>query len=142
MKIPGVLLVEDDQIDAQAVLRAFKKNKIANPVTVVRDGNEALQALRRQGEYASVPRADLVLLDLNMPGMNGIDFLSELRSDPELKRIIVIVLTTSDLDKEKVEAYDLNVAGYILKSKVGENFVDLLMMLDCYWRIVEFPPQD
>jgi CheY-like chemotaxis protein len=137
-----MLLVEDDQVDAQAILRAFKKNKIANPVEVVQDGREALQALRCQGKYESLSRPDLVLLDLNMPGMNGIEFLSELRSDPDLKRIIVIVLTTSDLDKDKVEAYNLNVAGYILKSKVGENFVDLLTMLDCYWRIVEFPPQD
>lgn len=109
---------------------------------LVGDGREALEALRCQGEYASVPRADLVLLDLNMPGMNGIEFLSELRRDPELKHTIVIVLTTSDLDEDKVEAYNLNVAGYILKSKVGEGFVDLLAMLDCYWKIVEFPPND
>jgi CheY-like chemotaxis protein len=84
-------------------------------------------------------RPYLILLDLNMPRMNGIEFLAELRSDPQLRSSIVFVLTTSNAEEDKVESYGYNVAGYIVKSEVGHRFVNLITMLGHFWRIVEFP---
>lgn len=134
-----ILLVDDNEVDIEAVLRAFSRHRIANPVTVAHDGLEALQALRGTGVPA-LARPHLVLLDLAMPRMNGIEFLDALRADPELKDTIVFVLTTSASDEDKVASYDHNVAGYIVKKDVGEGFVRLVTLLDHYWRIVEFPP--
>ena len=135
-----ILLVDDDDIDAEAVRRALKKYKIANPVRWVSNGIEALRALRGQSEQESLPRPYLVLLDLNMPRMNGLEFLETLRADEDLKDSIVFVLTGSDATRDKIQAYRLNVAGYLVKSRVGEDFVNLVHMLNHYWRIVEFPP--
>lgn len=135
-----VLLVEDDEVDAEAVERGFRKQRISNPFTVVSNGIEALAKLRATGEER-LPRPYMVLLDLNMPQMNGIEFLSELRTDETLKRSVVFVLTTSNRDEDKVAAYDAQVAGYLLKSRAGEDFVNLLDMLNAYWRIVEFPSE-
>lgn len=134
-----VLLVEDDEIDAEAIGRAFHRAKIANPIVHVTDGLEALEALRGASEESSLKRPYIVLLDLNMPRMNGIEFLEEVRKDAALQDSVVFVLTTSDDDRDKVAAYQKQVAGYVLKSKAGEDFVQLLGMLDHYWRIVELP---
>lgn len=134
-----ILLVDDNEVDIEAILRALKRQRIVNPVTVAHDGVEALQALRGIGQ-PRLPRPNLVLLDLAMPRMNGIEFLDALRADRELKDTIVFVLTTSASDEDKVASYDHNVAGYIVKEDVGEGFVRLLTLLDHYWRIVEFPP--
>ncbi|MEN1678210.1 MAG: response regulator [Planctomycetota bacterium] len=134
-----ILLVEDDQIDAEAIKRAFRKARIANPIQVVSDGLAALERLRdKTGE--GVSRPFLILLDLNMPRMNGIEFLEELRNDKELHNCVVFVLTTSDDDRDKVAAYDQHVAGYMVKSKAGEDFINLIGLLDHYWRVVEMPP--
>ncbi|MEM6329335.1 MAG: response regulator [Planctomycetota bacterium] len=135
-----ILLVEDDQIDAEAIRRAFVKARIANPIEVVPDGVEALKRLRGDGGAEKLGQPYLVLLDLNMPRMNGIEFLEELRQDIELRPSIVFVLTTSDDDRDKLAAYDKQVAGYMVKSKAGEDFVKLIGMLDHYWRVVEMPP--
>lgn len=135
-----ILLVEDDQIDAEAIRRAFRRHKIANPLVVVKDGLDAIARLRGEDGEAPVRRPYLVLLDLNMPRMNGIEFLEELRQDAALHDSVVFVLTTSDDDRDKVAAYDRHVAGYMVKSKAGEDFMKLIGMLDHYWRVVEMPP--
>lgn len=135
-----ILLVEDDDVDAEAIVRAFRKQKIANPVTIVADGLEALDVLRGKGNRERLPRPYLILLDINMPRMNGIEFLQELRKDAELERSIVFMLTTSNRDEDKLAAYDEQIAGYLVKARAGEEFADLISMLNSYWRVVEFPP--
>lgn len=131
-----ILLVEDDEVDVMNVRRAFKRNNILNPLFVAGDGIEALEKLR--GELAQTERR-LVLLDLNMPRMNGIELLRELRADPQLRSLPVVVLTTSNDDRDRVNAYDLNVAGYLLKPVTFINFVELMAALNKYWTLVEMP---
>jgi CheY-like chemotaxis protein len=132
----NVLLVEDDDVDVMNVKRAFKKNHIANPLWVAGNGLEGLEVLRG----AEMPRERrLVLLDLNMPKMTGIEFLRELRADPDLQGTPVVVLTTSDDERDRVEAYNLNVAGYILKPVTFVNFVEAMATLNKYWTLVEMP---
>ena len=135
-KMLNILLVEDDQVDVMNVKRAFEKNRIANPLFVAADGLEGLQKLR-SGEMPRERR--LVLLDLNMPRMNGIEFLRELRKDPALHHTAVVVLTTSNDEKDKINAYDLNVAGYLLKPVTFVNFVEVMAALNKYWTLVELP---
>lgn len=141
-QIVHILLVEDDEIDAEAIVRGFQKQKIENPIIVVPNGIEALSALRGEDGYARVPAPYLILLDLNMPRMNGIEFLQSLRQDIQLKSSIVFVLTTSNSDRDKLAAYREQIAGYLLKQRSGVNFADLVNMLDFYWRVVEFPPEE
>jgi CheY-like chemotaxis protein len=132
----NILLVEDDDLDVMNIKRAFDKNRIANPLFVAGNGEEALELLRS----GQVPRERrLVLLDLNMPRMNGIEFLRELRGDDELRATSVVVLTTSDDERDRVEAYNLNVAGYILKPVTFVNFVEAMATLNKYWTLVELP---
>jgi len=132
----NILLVEDDELDVMNVQRAFKKNNVLNPLYVAGNGVEALEMLRG----GSMPKdRRLILLDLNMPKMGGIEFLRELRADPELKATTVVVLTTSDEDRDKVKAYDLNVAGYILKPVTLVAFVEIMATLNKYWSVNELP---
>lgn len=132
----NILLVEDDEVDVMNVRRAFQKHHIANPLFVAGNGLEALAQLRD----GTVPRERrLVLLDLNMPRMNGIEFLRALRADPELAVTPVVVLTTSNDDRDKVEAYHLNVAGYLLKPVTFGNFCEVMAALNKYWTLVELP---
>tara|TARA_R110001583_G_scaffold81253_2_gene216982 strand:+ start:9910 stop:10335 length:426 start_codon:yes stop_codon:yes gene_type:complete len=130
-----ILLVEDDDIDAKMVVRAFTKLRIANPIVRAKDGVMALELLRNN----TVTRPYIILLDLNMPRMGGLEFLDEIRSDPVLNTSIVFVLTTSKDDEDKVAAYNQNIAGYIIKEKLQDGFDELVKLLDCYWRIVELP---
>ncbi|HEX9938878.1 MAG TPA: response regulator [Longimicrobium sp.] len=132
----NILLVEDDEVDVMNVRRAFQKNNIANPLFVAGDGEEALARLRG-GEVPSGRR--IVLLDLNMPRMNGIEFLRALRSDPELAATPVVVLTTSNEERDKINAYGLNVAGYLLKPVTFGNFCEVMAALNKYWTLVEMP---
>lgn len=132
----NILLVEDDAIDVMNVRRAFEKNKIINPLFVASNGVEALQMLRN-GDVPAERR--LVLLDLNMPRMNGIEFLRHLRTDPQLNPIPVVVLTTSNDEQDKVGAYNLNVAGYLVKPVTFVSFVELMATLNKYWSLVELP---
>jgi CheY-like chemotaxis protein len=140
-RIINVLLVEDDEVDVMNVKRAFKKNNITNPLYVATNGLEALAMLRGSGEGTThIPSSRrLILLDLNMPRMGGIEFLHELRSDSQLKMTPVIVLTTSNQDKDRVEAYKLNVAGYILKPVTFSNFAEVMATLNKYWALCEMP---
>jgi CheY-like chemotaxis protein len=140
-KIINILLVEDDEVDIMNVKRAFKKYKISNPLFIAENGVEALAMLRSQnGQPPEVPEnRRLILLDLNMPKMNGLEFLQELRKQEDLKRTPVIVLTTSDEDKDRIEAYNLNVAGYILKPVTFANFAEVMIALNKYWALCEMP---
>jgi len=135
----AVLLVEDDEIDREAIRRGFKGLHIANPIRVAKDGIEALEVLRGTNGIEKIDEPFLVLLDLNMPRMNGIEFLDEIRSDSDLKTTIVFVLTTSDNEKDRLAAFQHNVAGYMVKGKAGVSFLDALGLLEHYWRIVELP---
>ena len=135
-KLLNILLVEDDEVDVMNVRRAFKANNIVNPLFVVENGVEALEKLRG-GELPGERR--LILLDLNMPRMNGIEFLTELRRDPELAATPVVVLTTSNNDRDRVQAYDLNVAGYLVKPVTFADFAELMATLNKYWTLVEMP---
>jgi CheY-like chemotaxis protein len=132
----NILLVEDDEVDVMNVRRAFKKNNIRNPLWVAGNGVEALRVLR-EGDIPQERR--LVLLDLNMPRMNGIEFLRELRADEKLRLTPVVVLTTSGDERDRVDAYNLNVAGYILKPVTFANFVEAMATLNKYWTLVEYP---
>ena len=135
-KVLNILLVEDDQVDVMNVKRAFEKNRIANPLYVAGDGLEAIEMLKA-GKVPSERR--IILLDLNMPRMNGIEFLRQLRADPDLMLTPVVVLTTSDDERDKINAYNLNVAGYLLKPVTFINFVEVMAALNKYWTLVELP---
>jgi len=135
----NILLVDDDKVDVMNVKRAFKKNNVSNPLHVAENGIEALSMLRGNGNPELRLRPKIILLDLNMPRMNGIDFLKELRTDPDLKSISVIVLTTSNEERDIVAAHDLNVSGYILKPVEFDNFVAAIKTLKLYWTLNELP---
>jgi CheY-like chemotaxis protein len=132
----NILLVEDDEVDVMNVKRAFDKNHITNPLFVAGNGLEALEKLRR-GEVPQGRR--IILLDLNMPKMNGIEFLRELRNDPALAPTPVVVLTTSNNDRDKIDAFNLNVAGYLVKPVTFAEFSELMVTLNKYWTLVEMP---
>jgi CheY-like chemotaxis protein len=134
-----LLHVEDDDLCLMGLARAFKAAKIANPIYFAHDGIEALEMLRGTNDRARLPRPFIVLLDLNMPRMDGIEFLTEVRKDEELKKSIVFIMTTSNADEDKVAAYNLGAAGYILKSNPANAFLEATALLDTYWRVVEFP---
>lgn len=140
-RVVNILLVEDDEVDVMNVKRAFKRNRITNPLYVASNGLEALRML--QGEQGSPPEIPdtrrVILLDINMPKMNGIEFLQELREDPRLAMTPVVVLTTSDEDQDRIEAYRLNVAGYILKPVTFSNFAEVMAALNKYWTLCEMP---
>ena len=138
VKAVNILLVEDDNIDAKAFLRAMKKLKISNPVTVARDGVEGWELLKGTGEK-TIERPSMIIVDINMPRMNGIELVRKIRGDAELHDMIVFVLTTSNDDQDKFDAYNLNVAGYMLKSNIGNSFMGAVGLVDQYWRVVEFP---
>lgn len=138
-KTVTILLVDDDRVDVMAIKRSFRELKIVNPIIEAHDGLEALEMLRGENGYAKLPPPDLVLLDLNMPRMGGIEFLEELRGDPELRRTIVFVMTTSAAEEDRVRAYDKNIAGYVVKHRPGQSFLDAIGMLHHYWRVIEFP---
>jgi CheY-like chemotaxis protein len=130
----NILLVDDDEIDVMTVRRAFAKASITNQLFVATDGIEALHLLRTDGVPSS---RRLVLLDLNMPRMNGIELLREIRSDPGLQSLTVVVLTTSNEDRDRVDAYQLNVAGYLLKPVTFHAFADVMTTLNKYWTLME-----
>lgn len=134
-----LLVVEDDDVDAEMIWRSFKKKKIKNRLVRVNDGVEALEVLRGEHKTLQIDSPFLMLVDLNMPRMGGIELIKNIRADKNLKRSLVIVLTTSKNEQDKVEAYELNVAGYTQKQNAGAGFLTLVDMIDTYWRIIEFP---
>jgi CheY-like chemotaxis protein len=140
MRPVHLLVVEDDAIDLMAMQRGFRDARVANPVTVARDGLEALEVLRGGNGREPLPRPYLVLLDLKMPRMDGLEFLAEIRADEALRDSVVFVLTTSRYDEDITSAYRQNIAGYIVKSTIGDDFLRLVTLLDAYWKLVELPP--
>jgi CheY-like chemotaxis protein len=138
-KLLHILLVDDDEVDVMNVQRAFKKNNISNPLYIATNGLEALEMLRVQGAHAIPGTRRLILLDLNMPKMSGLEFLRAIREDPDLRPLTVVVLTTSDDERDRIEAYNLNVAGYILKPVTFTAFVEAMATLNKYWTINELP---
>jgi CheY-like chemotaxis protein len=134
-----ILLVDDDEVDTRAVTRAFRKSAVVNTIVTARDGLEALDVLRGV-DREKLPQPYLILLDLNMPRMNGIKLLESIRADAELQPSIAFVLTTSDRDEDKQAAYKHNVAGYFLKSAAGEGYIKIVELLERYVTCVQFPP--
>lgn len=134
-----ILLVEDDDVAAEAVVRSLGKAALMFPVVWAEDGEQALSALRGLDPKRAVPRPRVTLLDLNMPRMNGFEFLQHLRSDPELCDDVVFVLTTSDADGDRVRAYHEHIAGYMVKAAVGPQFARLAQLLDLYHRAIRLP---
>ncbi len=134
-----ILLVEDDPVDVEHILRTFQRYQINTPYTHVVDGIEALHALRGEKGYSPVPKPYIILLDIHMPRMNGFEFLSALRRDPALKHSVVFILTTSGRDEDITAAYNRQIAGYLLKSKVSEDFLAFLKLLNLYQVMIEMP---
>lgn len=135
----NILLVDDDDVAAESVVRSLRKNTIDFPITLARDGIEALEILRRSHTDLSIEKPYLILLDLNMPRMDGFEFLQEIRNDKDLRDSIVFVLTTSDFDSDKTRAYNENIAGYMVKSAVGPQFAKLATLLDNYRSTIALP---
>lgn len=137
-KTVSLLIVDDDDIDATALRRALHKLKLLNPLYRAKDGMEALEILRN-GE---IPSPYIILLDINMPRMNGIEFLEILRADPSLTHAVVFVLTTSKSDEDILAAYREHVAGYLLKQRMDSDFLQVVGLLDHYWKVIELPVGD
>jgi CheY-like chemotaxis protein len=138
-KTVTILLVEDDKVDRMAIRRALRNLKIANPVVEANHGIEALEYLRGEAGREKVESPCLILLDLKMPRMGGIEFLEVLRSDPALRRLVVFVMTTSSNEEDRMQAYDRNIAGYIVKERIGHEFIEAISMLAHYWRVIQLP---
>lgn len=130
-----ILLIEDDHVDVMTILRALKEIHVGNPVVNMENGEVALEHLRAPG----VELPCIILLDLNMPIMNGIEFLQLVKADPELRRIPVIVLTTSEEQQDKVNSFNLGVAGYMAKPVDYRRFVEMMRSIDLYWTLSEMP---
>ncbi|MCP4215313.1 MAG: response regulator [bacterium] len=135
-----ILLVEDDDVDAENVHRALKKNKISNPLHIACHGEDALAYLRNQPPYSDpevFPGPGIILLDLNMPVMSGIEFLKIIKEDEKFKCIPVIILTTSSEESDRVAGFKLSVAGYIIKPVEFDKFVEVIKTIDLYWSLSE-----
>jgi CheY-like chemotaxis protein len=135
----SVLLVEDDDVAAEAVMRGLRRNGVSCPITCAEDGVSALQILRGTHSERRIAKPYLVLLDLNLPGMNGVEFLQELRADAALRETLVFVLTTSGADRDRANAYQQNVAGYMVKASLGPQFSILARFLTEYGLAIKFP---
>lgn len=136
---PPILLVEDNPVDVDLTLRAFKRRKLVNPVLVARDGEEALQWIPRW--EAGEIRPAVILLDLNMPRVDGLAVLRELKSHPTLHRIPVVILTTSKEDRDISAAYDLGANSYIVKPVNFENFMEVAQRIELYWCVTNQLPR-
>jgi len=135
-----VLLVEDDPGDVLMTREAFEDNKVANTLSVVSDGVRAMEFLHREGEYADAPRPDLVLLDLNLPRMDGREVLAAIKEDPELRAIPVVVLTTSEAQEDVLRSYRLHANAYVTKPVDFERFIDVVRRIDDFFvTVVKLP---
>jgi CheY-like chemotaxis protein len=136
-----ILLVEDNPGDIRLTQEAFRDGKVANNMSVVTDGDEAMTFLRHEGEYAEAPRPDIILLDLNLPKKDGREVLAELKQDPNLRRIPVIVLTTSKAEQDILNSYDMHANCYITKPIDLEEFIKLVEGIGGFWlMVVKLPP--
>jgi CheY-like chemotaxis protein len=135
-----VLLVEDDAGDVLLIREAFEHNKVHNTLAVVSDGVDAIAYLRRQGEHANARRPDLVLLDLNLPRKDGREVLAEIKGDPDLRSIPVVVLTTSKAEEDVLRSYDLHANAYVTKPVDFERFIDVVRQIDEFFvSVVKLP---
>ena len=138
-----ILLVEDSPADVLLTREAFKEFKIVNALHVVEDGVEALLFLNQDGKYAAVPRPDLILLDLNLPRKNGREVLAEIKNDPDLRHIPVVILTTSHSEQDVLQSYDQHANCYIVKPVGFENFVEAMKSIRQFWfSVVTLPPEE
>jgi len=135
----NILLIEDDIIDVKTVKRAIKKCQFDVKLYIASNGEEALSMLQGTASLGKIPFPSLVILDLNMPRMNGIEFLEKIREDELLKTLIVIVLTTSQDDRDIAAAYRQNVAGYIIKPLVFSDLIHAFSVIDSYWNLSKLP---
>ncbi|MBD1921408.1 response regulator [Microcoleus sp. FACHB-831] len=137
----NILLVEDSQSDANLTIREFKKSKISNTLHWVEDGESAIAYLRKEGEYVNAASCDLILLDLNLPGMDGQEVLAEVKSDPDLKQIPVVVLTTSADEQDVLKSYNLNANCYLTKPVDIQQFLNVVQLINNFWlAAVRLPP--
>jgi CheY-like chemotaxis protein len=137
-----ILLVEDNPGDVRLTQEALREGKIRNRLTVAKDGVEALAVLRREGPHAHVPRPDLILLDLNLPKKDGREVLAEIKADESLRRIPVVVLTTSKAEEDILRTYDLHANCYISKPVDLEQFIEVIKSIDDFWlTVVRLPPR-
>lgn len=139
MTLPTILLIEDDEIDVENVVRAFQQRHMANLIIHVTDRLCAFEVLRGTPDQLPLAQPYLILLDMNMLRMNGLQFLHELRQDPALMRSVVFVLSTSAAEQDIDAAYDEQIAGYIMKANVGENWIHPLELLEKFQKVVRFP---
>jgi CheY-like chemotaxis protein len=137
-----VLLVEDDPGDVLMTQEAFEEHKVRNKLNVVQDGEEALAYLRREGPHADAPRPDLILLDLNLPRVDGREVLAVIKDDADLRRIPVVVLTTSQADEDIVKSYSLHANAYVTKPVDFERFIAVVRQIDEFFvSVVKLPPR-
>ena len=135
-----ILLVEDNPGDVRLTVEAFKEAKVRNHISSVGDGEEALLFLRRQGKYTEVPRPDVILLDLNLPKKDGREVLSEVKEDPKLKQIPVVILTTSQAEQDILKSYSLHANCYITKPLNVDEFTSVVKQIEQFWfTIVKLP---
>jgi len=135
-----ILLVEDNPGDVRLTQEAFKEGKVSNKLSVAKDGVEALAFLRREGEYAGVPRPDVILLDLNLPRKDGREVLAEIKEDDDLRRIPVVVLTTSQAEQDILKTYNLHANCYITKPVDLERFITVVKSIETFWlSVVKLP---
>ena len=141
-KLIEILMVEDNPGDVRLTVEALQEAKVANHLSVVSDGVEAMDFLRRRGRYAEAPRPGLVLLDLNLPRKDGREVLAEIKADPQLRRIPLVVLTTSSAEPDVLRAYDLHANCYITKPVDFERFMQVVRSIEDFWlAVVKLPPE-
>lgn len=136
-----ILLVEDNPGDARLASEALKDGRVSNNLHHVTDGVEAMAFMRREGEYASAPRPDLILLDLNLPRKDGREVLSEIKDDPELKLVPVVVMTTSAAERDLIKSYDLHANAYVVKPMDLNQFIEVVRAIENFWFTVVKLPQ-
>lgn len=136
------MLVEDNEADVYLTLEAFKNCKLRNAIHVVKDGVEAMGFLRKEGEYSDVARTDIILLDLNMPRKDGRETLKEIKEDPDLKSIPVVVLTTSEGEQDILKSYNLHANCYITKPVDFQQFIEVVKQIENFWFTVVKLPQE
>jgi two-component system, chemotaxis family, response regulator Rcp1 len=141
MRLVEILLVEDSPSDAELTVEALREAKMRNRLSIVEDGVQAMEFLRRQGRYAHAPRPDLIMLDLNLPRKDGREVLSEIKADPALQSIPVVVLTTSRAEQDIIRSYNLHANCYVTKPVDFDRFVEVVHSIESFWlSIVVLPP--
>ena len=137
-----ILLVEDDEFDVNSIRGAFSENQLTNPIAVAKDGIDALEKLRgTNGQTRLNPFPRVIMLDINMPRMNGIEFLRELRADPLFHNLLVFMFASTDYEKDIISSYNLNISGYIKKPLNFDNLTKTIFELNSFWSQLQFPPE-